>query len=372
MTGPDDRRDDELAEVLARIAVPDYEPGFWERLESLLAGQPVPEASPADDERDRSGPGDGEPIRFGPPADDERDRDLAVVPLAGRRRPSTVRTRATLVLAAAAAVVVAVLAVRLSADDGPDDVELADRPGTSTTVPLSSLAGERARGVLGPAGSTATPQDAFVTWITALDAGDLVTAEALVGPMTLRYWEALGTDVEGSGTTWARWVDSADRRLDVIDFGQVEGRRVAGLLIEGTADPDFEGYEEVDGLDHDALVLVEGDAGWLVEPAAFDPDAESRLEPVHPAPGEQGLQPIGPDDDVRIAVQGAGVYYVGVDEGRMGGFVPADARDGLLTYEPDGPLEPGRHLLVIAHLSPKVLILDALPFTVTEPTRSLG
>lgn len=344
MNGPtDDRRDREIADALDGIPVPDYEPGFWDRLEQRLASEPAPTVAT----RETSAAGD----------DADAPLELAAVPSRHRRRSSPARRRSVAVLAAAAAVLIAVVAVRVVSDDG-GEVHTATDPRTSTTAPIAALAGNRVTGQLHQAGSTGTPQDAFVAWVTALQQGDAAAARALVGPRTVRYYDALGGGLDQAGQGWEVWARPDGRRIEVIDFGEVQGEHVAGLVLTrpSTTTPDGVAYE--------AVTVVEGSSGWVVEPAAFDPDQDTRIEIVSPGADQDGLTALAPDAPVQVQVSGDGVYYVGADQGTLAGFVPADAHDGRISWSPAEPFRAGRHLLLVAHLSPKVLTMLAVPFPV--------
>ena len=192
MTDRDDR-DPRIAEALARIDVPDYSPGFWDRLDARLSD------------------------------------DLVVVPMAGRPRRTTAGARRGIaILAAAAAIALAVVAVQLATDDG-GEVQTAQQPDAPA---VADGGGQRLASELGAPGSTATPQDAFVSWVTAVADGDDAGARSLLGPGTVAYLEALGSGaLESSGEGWEAWADPTGRELDVIDFGEVGGERVAGVVV---------------------------------------------------------------------------------------------------------------------------------------------
>ncbi len=322
MTDRDDR-DPRIAEALARIDVPDYSPGFWDRLDARLSD------------------------------------DLVVVPMAGRpRRTIAGARRGIAILAAAAAIGLGAVAVQLATDDG-DEVQTAQQP---TAPAVADGGGQRLASELGAPGSTATPQDAFVSWVTAVAEGDDAGARSLLGPGTVAYLEALGSGaLESSGEGWEAWADPTGRELDVIDFGEVGGEHVAGVVVRR---PDA---EQPLGVEYGAVAAVETEDGWLVEPAAFDPDTDTRLEMVEPVAGEQGLVPLVEGRDVRFQLTGAGVYYVGADRDPLVAFVPADADDGVLTWDADPPLAVGSHLLVVAQLSTRVRAISAVPFEVVAP-----
>jgi hypothetical protein len=321
-------RDDRIASALDQIEVPAYSAGFWDRLEERLADEPGPRVSPL-------------------------------------RRRRLVAPRLAALAAVAAALLLGLVAVRLAGGDDGGTITATDPTSSTVVRPRAGSAGRHLPAQLHAAGATDTPQDAFQSWVAALARGDEPAARALLGPRTVAYYAALGSGIDQAGSSWDQWASAHDRRMDVIDFGEVEGVHVAGLVLERGLAGAGPGASRTD-----ALPMVETDQGWRVEPAAFDPDADSRIEVVRPAPGEQGLTDLVAGSPVAVAVQGAGVYYVGLDQDRLSAFVPADAHDGVIRYEPPSAPAPGTHLLVVAHLSPKVLTILAAPFEVVTAQTS--
>ncbi len=391
MTGDEPVRDAEVARALEGIAVPDYEPGFWDRLDARLVADAVPAA--------------GVPV--GQSAGDPATLELApVAPLARPVRLAE-RRRSLVVLGAAAAVLLAVLAVRLTADD-PEDVRVASEveggtqpgPDDGTTTPDARaddrdpegdlpdddgaarpfVAGEDAAsdepsaltapasttvaefgGSTGPAPTSVratptTPQGAFLAWAKAVDEGDTETALALTGPRTLAYYEALGVApddvVSGAEEQWSGWATAKGRRIDLIELGSVDRDRVVGLVVEraGTTT-------------HDAVPVVQGEDGWQVEPAAFDPDTGGRIEIISPNPGPAGLEDLPRDGIVRVAAAPDGEYYLGLDLEVSTRIPASDAVDGEIRWDPGPQKQAGTsHLLIVAHVSKGSISIIAVPF----------
>ena len=296
--------------------MPDYEPGFWDRLEAqLVAG-----GAGQDADRFESAPALASVIDGGPV---DRAVELAAAVPSARRRALGGRRRSVLVLAAAAAVVVAVVAIAIR--PGPDGVRTAAHtagrpaattPGaagqgnaTTTVVGRSPAPGSTALGTsLGAApitdGSTSTPQGAFVAWASAVHAGDATSVLALTGPRTARYEDALGVSVAervaGWVSAWGDWAAGAQRRIDVVELGEVSGQRVVGVVLRRPAAGTKYGER------YDALPMVLDSGGWKVEPAGFDPATGGRLEIVSPTPGQDGLQPLPRNGVVSVAANGTG------------------------------------------------------------------
>jgi len=115
--------------------------------------------------------------------------------------------------------------------------------------------------------------------------------------------------------------------------------------------------------DLDAVPVVQGDDGWRVEPAAFSPDHDSRIEVISPSPGENGLQPLAKGSQIRVAAAKDGDYFLGLDlDPEVSTRIPASAAvDGQVRWDP-GPQKAGTHLLVVAHVGPGDITMLAAPF----------
>jgi hypothetical protein len=330
----EDPRDDELARALAAIPVPDYEPGFWERLDARLVGEPTLERT-------------------------------TVVPLARGRR----RRRSLLVLAAAAAVVLAVVAVSVR-DDGSDDVRTASEGTTppsvasgSTTLRLRQPGTSSGAVEVGTSGATDTPQDAFATWADAIHVGNTDAAMAVTGPLTAAYGAALevspDVQVTGWGDVWGSWAEPADRRIDVVELGEIAGARVVAVVLQHPS-------VRADATRYDALPLVQHEDGWKVEPAAFPTSSDGRIEMVSPAPGEQGLEPLPEDEPIQIYSAHTGQYVLSLDLATGTRIDATDTEaDNAVSWRPPASARVlGSHLLLVAHLAEDTISVQALPVTV--------
>lgn len=327
----DDARDSEIASVLGSIPVPDYEPGFWDRLDASLAGEPA---------LDRT----------------------TVVPMARPRRRS-------LLVLAAAAVVLAVLAVALR-PDGTDDVRTAAEGTTSPSVPSGSTTRVRQPGTssgaveVGQAGAVDTPQDAFATWVDAIHVGNTAGALALTGPRTALYEEALGVSaadqVSGWGQAYGAWAEPTGRRIDVVDLGVVGGARVVAIVLQRPS-------TNADDQRYDALPMVQDGSGWKVEPAAFPTDTDGRIELVAPSPGQQGLEDLPRDQPVKVYSRLTGEYVLSLDLTTGTRIDAADAEPDhtVLWRPPASALTAGPHLLLVAHLSDDTITVQASSVTVS-------
>ncbi len=408
------RRDDGVARALEGIAVPDYQPGFWDRLDARLSA----EGFPGLDVPSLDADADPEPsvpvpvpvltaVAAAVPAAAAVDEPEpvpapSVTPL--RVAARSARRRSLAALAVAAAAVVAVVGLQLT-DPSPDTLETAsggpqatlrapgggsttaqdadggaegddqaspvdgsvvegEAPGaggttTEGTAPSSgsTAAGSSDRGApaasvaLGPAGTTATAQDAFATWAAAIDAGDTEAVVALTGPRTARYYEALGTSVAQASGEWGEaygaWAEAPGRRIEALEAARTSGARVVVLLLERPA-PD-----PADGTVHDAVPVVEGEDGWLVEPAAFDPEDGGRIEVVSPAPAPQErTATVRRNATVEVAAADEGTYTLALDGTTTTTIAASDAVDGTIRWDPpDKAMTPGRHVLVVVHVS---------------------
>jgi hypothetical protein len=111
--------------------------------------------------------------------------------------------------------------------------------------------------------------------------------------------------------------------------------------------------------------VVAGADGWRVEPDAFDPSADGRIEVVSPAPGQTGLSELPSDGVVKVAAGGDGDYVLSLDLTQGTRVAAADAVSGTITWDPpDDALPKGEHLLLVAHVSDATITVLVAPFTV--------
>jgi hypothetical protein len=378
-------QDPVIARALERIPVPDYRPGFWDRLDARLdaegpAGQqhaPAP-ATTVHEAITPERTTQGRPIVELTP----------VASLQGARIDRAARRRSLIALAAAAAVVVAVVAISLR--PGHSDVHTAAGisassssaapsttahrgaapsplvgPGATSGPATSALALGTSSGTVKDAATAdaSTPEGTFIVWAKAIQSGDAAAANALTGPRTGRYEDALGVSqdqrVSDWASAWGAWADVANPHIEVVELGTVAGARVVGIVLE---QPVTVGMHATHS---DALPMVQGDGGWKVEPDAFDPSSEGRLEVISPAPGPSGLSDLPSDGVVKVTAAGDGDYVLSLDLAQSTHIAAADAVDGTITWDPpDDALGPGEHLLLVAHVSDATITVLAAPFTV--------
>jgi hypothetical protein len=413
-------RDQEVARALGDIPVPEYGPGFWDRLDARLERESAPAPAEAASVF-ASVPPIAELQPELEPAPAPAPVELTtVVPMAARVRRE--RRRSLGLLAAAAAVVVAVLAVRIGADDGdpvqtasevdggtrrqgpPDgtttpaddpqqdgsdvdepDVDggsagrtdsqttgeggVADSPDqtelelfTSTSAPRHAPAttSEAAASLAAPA----TAEAAFVAWATAIRDGDADGALALTGPRTIRYYDELGTSAEealiedADPDSWGAWADPKGRHLQPVELGTVDGERAVGLVLDRPADDPA----DADGRIYVGVPVVRGKSGWKVEPAAFDPSSEGRIEVISPEPGERGLQDLPKGGVIKIAAADEGRYWLGLDFATQVSIPASEAVDGVITWNPGPQRSAALHVLVVAHIKPGQITMLAQTF----------
>jgi hypothetical protein len=395
-------RDAEIASALDGIVVPAYELGFWARLEARLedeggATEVAPVLTPLD-----VAPLDVEPVEL-----------PAVVPMSVPRRE---QRRSVAVLAVAAAAILAVLVVRLTTDQ-PDELRVAggtgglqvapddgttspdagpeqdgaSRPGDDDgpssegeaseqvsdettgavpelrSTPTSSVRGGGESTATGPETASAlaaptTPEATFVTWAAAIDRGDVDAAAALTGPRTIRYFDALGADIEDVLTEaqegWGAWADPDGRRIQPVELGKVDGERAVGLVLERPSSDS----DDPDGRTYEGVPIVKGDDGWRVEFAAFDPAKDGRIEVIAPAPGPAGFEDLPRGGAIRIAAQETGDYYLNLDFSQSAHIPASDAVDGEIVWNPGGQKSAIVHLLVVAHLDEGQVVMLAQTF----------
>jgi hypothetical protein len=243
-------------------------------------------------------------------------------------------------------------------DDGrpPTGDTTGSAPAVGSTAATLADAGTPAASVaLGRPGAQDTPQDAFVTWASAIDAGDTATVVALTGPRTTRYYEALGTTVADASSEWGEaygvWAEGDGRRIDALEAGRSAGARVVVLLLERPA------ADAADGVAYDAVPVVQAAKGWVVEPAALDPEEGGRIELVSPAPATQErATTMRRSAAVEVVAASAGTYTLALDRATTTSIAAADAVEGTIRWDPpDKAMTAGRHVLVVAHVSDGVV-----------------
>jgi hypothetical protein len=399
------RRDGAIARAIEGVAVPEYQPGFWDRLDARLSAEGFPGLDvPSLDVEAEAEPSVPALTAVTVAAQPQPAPDPDVTPLKVARRSA--RRRSLAALAVAAAAVIAVVALQVT-DPAPDTLETASggpeatlrapgggsttaeddaggsaeedptalvegstpegdapaaegqagaaagsAPSSGATAPASDDRGGPAASVaLGPAGTTGTPQDAFATWAAAIDAGDTDAVVALTGPRTARYYEASGTSVAEASKGWREaygaWAEDEGRRIDALEAGRTSGARVVVLLLERPA------ADAADGVVHDAVPVVEGEEGWVVEPAAFDSKEGGRIEVTSPAPASKGrTTTVRRSATVEIAADDEGTYTLALDRTTTTAIPASDAVDGTIRWDPpDKAMTVGRHVLVVVHVT---------------------
>ena len=308
--------------ALDDVQVPEYEPGFWDRLDARLAPTDTP---PPDD-----------------PDTDSTDVHAPLVELATHRRARDPGRR-RLVLVAAAAVVVVALILQIEVRE--DSVRTASRPnGASTTTSATNETD--------PLPTLSAPEATLRAWLDAIGTADTATALRLTGPRTQAYYDALGADMTGIVTEWGEgygaWADSDDLSTAVVNLPELDGHAIAVVTVSGTwAGEGTAGYRT------EAIPVVENaDGTWSAEPAAFDPDREGRLELTSPPPGETGLETIPPTGIIELISGGVGTYYFAID-GANPTATSAGQRGAPVQFDPPGTLQPGTHQLLVAQVDAK-------------------
>lgn len=162
---------------------------------------------------------------------------------------------------------------------------------------------------------------------------------------------------------WGVWADPDDRHIQAVELGQVDGERAVGLVLDRPATD----AEDPDGRTYEGVPVVRGDDGWQVEPAAFDPSEEGRIEMVAPGPGPGGLSPMAKGGTIRVAAKDTGEYYLNLDLSQSTRIAATEAEDGEITWSPSGlrSVTTTRHLLVVAHLAEGEVAMLAQTFETT-------
>ncbi len=337
--------------ALRDVDAPEYSPGFWDRLDARLDGEAVGARAERGAGRARH---TSEPDVTDLQADPV-DLRIAVAPMVPMRVRHQPRAR---ILAVAAAVVLALVVTwQVRPDEG--GVQTASRP--DPTVPGTAPSGSTAPTGTAPASPA---ESAVLAWLQAVGAGETDAALVLTGPRTVAYYDALGADMAGvlreSGEAYGGWADAPDRSTAIVPLGEVGGEAVAAVVIAGT----WSG-EGDDGYRIEAIPVVKrrGDGAWLVEPAAFDPDRDGRLELTSPPPGADGLGGISPGGIIELASAGTGSYFFAIDGGEPVA-VPAPPNGTRVVFDPPGELTDGTHQLVVAQVGDRNITALATTFTV--------
>lgn len=322
----DDERDTTIADALDQVAVPDHAPGFWAELDDRLAAE------------------------------------APVVPL--RRLGRYGRAPRLLAIAAAVVVLAAATAVLLAQDDGPQTVRVTPAdPSTSTTTDDTAVGPTTT--TQAPATTTttttppptakrgeATPDGAVSAWLTALNTGDIDTAQRLTGPDSEAYITSLGGNVRGfleeSQEGYGGWDDSGYMSSEIELKPLPDGVERVVVVVSG----DYQG-EGDDGYRTDALptARVGRDGTWLVEFTAFEPKTGGRIEMISPSAGESGLNGLAADATIQAAATGNGVFAFSLDESPA--VHVAGTRSGgksRATWDPPGDMASRSHLLLVAYV----------------------
>lgn len=433
-------RDEVVARALDAVAVPDYEPGFWDRLEARLSAEgfpglgvgsleepAVPDEVPAALTLAGLGPiGPGpEPeapasVPVEPPAAVVVPLEVTPVPAALAAAAPAARRRGLALLGAAAAVAAAVLTLQLvdgapqdpletaapggsaepsfaapgggsSSPDGsgtgaaelaqPDDRDpLDDTTGRSggddhpipgTAVGSSPRAGTAA----GPGGTgstaltaraplpeAATPQQAFATWATALEEGDVDAALAVTGPRTRRRHGTSGSlaaVAQAWAADYAAWGDGSGGRVEEIEAGSSGESPVVVLVLRDALDGDGPITGRLD------LPVVLTADGWRVEPDAGARTQAAAVLVGPPADGSTPSSTVAKDHVIEVPAARSGTYTFDLD-GKEQATVPASkAVDGVVRWDPpDRAMTPGRHVVVVVHVTEDTITTSTVAFEV--------
>ena len=342
-----DERDPVVARALGDIDVPDYEPGFWDRLDARLdrerAVGPVPIIHASGE---RPGRDDGLI---------DLDAHPQTIPLAPIRRAN--RPRSARILAVAAVIA---LAAVIAWQARPDGDEVRTALPTATTAPTTDAAGRTE-----PTARVATPEGDVRAWIAAIAAGDVDAAIEGTGPRTVAYYEALEADLRGVmveyGEGYGAWADSSDLEISVLPLGEVEGQSVAAVVLAGSWNGEGGPLYRVQAI---PVVQRRGGDGWLVEPAAFDPLTEGRLIILSPPSGEGGLGGLPPDGTIEVSGDRGGAYWFSID-GAEPTRIDRPGGEDSVSFDPDDDaLTSGTHVLVVAQVDEQNITAEAGTFTV--------
>lgn len=189
---------------------------------------------------------------------------------------------------------------------------------------------------------TRSPEEAAMAWIEAVAAGDLDTAAALMASGSLAYVDehgglaAFSTDmVEG----WGAWTRVVDRRLWAVGGQLTDGAPATAVVLLGTISQ--EGMTERRAA---ALVMVEADGGYLVDP--FTTAGQVGFV----VPRTDFVDRVAPDVPFELSMpEGSDVLAFLDESGPLATQAKAAGGRITVTAASDPAPQPGEHVLTVIH-----------------------
>jgi hypothetical protein len=265
------------------------------------------------------------------------------------------------------------------ADDGSSTATSPEATTSSTSIGSSSTTAPASTSTALPVPtSTAKPQDpgmsrddlaraeqAVVTFVDSLGAGDVDAAAAVVGPVSEERANQAGglrsmlqTSTEGHGA----WRSAADRTVTPIAVGP----GLAMVVLEGTLR--VEGSTE-----HRVVVFparrAESAGAWFAEPWAYDLASDPPLSIISPTVDAEERAALAPGTELEVAAaaRASGTVWASFDAARAGAKEVSSG--GTVRFAPDAP---GSHLVAVLFQSGPTLYASGFRVTSTtgapEPT----
>jgi hypothetical protein len=347
--------------ALQLLAVPSHGDDFWSDLQAALdaeaaLGQPAPapaseELSPAASSQPAETPAAAfDVVELVP------DRVLGLVPPGVRRRSNAVLS-AVAVAAAVLVVVAGTALVRERSGGGTDAAELADGAEDSRDSTVSSTSTSTSLAALSGSAEESVPTNAVLEWVRALSSGDTDAAWAAMGPASQEHWgskSAFEAERSGLAEGFGAWSVATPDDVYVTSLTASGDGEVVVVTLVGTVDQEGGRQHRADAF---PVRVVHGVA--RLEPFAF----AGELEMVVPAPvPDGGTRPIVEVDDELVVVvpRGVDAPMIRLDDGQT--LVCGEAEGTELTeleaapgqrcsYHPDGGIEPGQRVFTVAFLS---------------------
>ncbi|MGH9276201.1 MAG: hypothetical protein ACRDZU_16275 [Acidimicrobiales bacterium] len=351
-----------VSSALQLLPVPEHHDGFWAELREALDAEPAPGGTGTARRGDVAAVASAPPVRStatdGPKVE-EPDPVVKVVELVPQPLglvPPALRSRSNLVLSAvavAAAVMVVIAGtslVRERSGGGGDTTELAgDTLVSSTSTSISTLAASGEEGL---------PTNAVLAWVGALSTGDLDAAWTAMGPASQAHWgskSAFEAERTGLAEGYGAWSAATPDDVYITSLTASGDGEVVVVTLVGTVDQEGSRQHRADAF---PVRVVDGVA--RLEPFAF----AGELEIVVPEPVPDGSsRPIVQSDDELVVVvpRGVDAPMIRLDDGQT--LVCGEAEGTELTeletapgqrcsYRPDGGIEAGVRVFTVAFLSP--------------------
>jgi hypothetical protein len=339
----DHEQDPVVARALTTMQVPDHQPRFWDCLEEALAA-----AAPIGSD------GEARPVV-------ERDEPSVVVDLAAESaRPKRLRgSRRVLPVAIVAAIAVGLVVVSMVSSDEQGLDLSSDPPAQTTQTPAANPTTSV------PTSPAADPRAlaAVTSFVDALGHGDLVTAARLLGPQSEQYATATAGSVDAmlraASEGYGSWVSSTDRETTAM----VVEEGVVVVVLRGTRRTEGMDEQRVDAI---PVRHAESADAWFVEPWAFDPTTDSRIELVDPAPASGAVTDLAPGGAITVtAPDGAALRFALLGRGFDEPVTTTRVGDATTArWRPSVPLPGGAQTVVVVAQLDGVITAAAIPVNV--------